>query len=171
MVALPVPSPSRFPSSARAKTSVACRHATSAKRRRSIQDLDANVAVAHRFAEEPVRLAAVHLQRDAAIVGKALLLVGPLHELLALDPGRDGRRVAFNARFQLVPFAMFPKLGPLLGRDGQGSRALVLTLDVSGDLVGALEEAVVAVVERADAFAVDPHEIAALVVVDHGLIR
>src|SRR5262249_7697013 len=101
----------------------------------------------------------------------ALLLVRPLHELYAFDPSHDGGRVAYDAGLQLVPFAVFPEVWPLVGRNGQGSRTLVLPLDVGGDLIGALGGSVVAVVEPADAFAVDAHEIAAFVVVDHGLKR
>src|SRR5262249_13530822 len=71
-------------------------------------------------------------------------------------------------RRQFVPLTMLPELGPLVGLDGQGELALLLVLDNDAGLVAEVE---IARGEAADALAVDAHQIAALVIVDHGLIR
>src|SRR5207245_8834662 len=72
----------------------------------SIERLHSNLAIAHEFLRGIA--AAVDLQRDAAFVGVAFFFVGKVHELHALDPGGDMRRVADDPRPQLIPFAVPP---------------------------------------------------------------
>src|SRR5262245_25745011 len=91
---------------------------------RLIQFLDAHLAVADELLG--VVAAAVDLQGDAAARLMSLLRVGVVHELHALDPGRDGGRIADNAGPQLVPFAVLPERGPFLRRDRQRERRLRL---------------------------------------------
>src|SRR4051794_6985772 len=85
------------------------------------QLLDADVAVADELLGEVA--AAVDLEGDAALV-HALDLVLVFHELDALDPRRDLRRVALDPRLQLVPLAVLPERRPLLRLDGQLELAL-----------------------------------------------
>src|SRR5205807_2381112 len=98
--------------------------------------------------------------------GGGIVAGGPPATLGGL--GRHRRRVAGDARLQLVPLAVLPELGPLLDGHRQLERGLVL-LDLARVL--GVGEAEVARPEAADALAVDAHEVAADVVVDHRLVR
>lgn len=112
--------------------------------------------------------AAVDLQTDAAGVGMAFLGFGPFHEFHAVDPGGDGGRVMDDAGAQLVPLAVPPEEGPGFRQDRQGGWR-VRALNNNGDFVGEAE------VQDGGfgaefAFAVYAHEVAAGVIVDHGLV-
>src|SRR5579883_2831539 len=95
------------------------------------------------------------------------LLVLELHEPDAVDPGGDLGRVAYDPRPQLVPLAVLPERGPGRGLDRQRERGL------DGDDLRDL--AAKAEVPNRDTprepLAVDSHQVAAGVVVDHRLIR
>src|SRR5262249_57640007 len=94
------------------------------RQRESVQKLNPNLAIADVLLR--VIAAAVDLQADTALVRMAFFLVRELHELHALDPGGDVRRVADNAGTQFIPFAVLPEFRPLLGRDRQRRRSFDL---------------------------------------------
>ena len=93
----------------------------------SLQFLDTDLAIAHELLR--IVAPAVDLERDASLVRQVLLVALVLHELDALDPRRDARRVLRDAGTQLVPLPMLPELGPLLRLDRQRERTLVLLDD------------------------------------------
>src|SRR5437764_391789 len=61
------------------------------------------------------RGATVELQCRGAPLRQAFVLVRVRHDLDALDPGRDRRRVAYHACLQLVPLAVLPEARPFVG--------------------------------------------------------
>src|SRR5207244_1489878 len=103
----------------------------------SVEFLDAEVAVADKLPGEVT--AAVDLQGNAALVGVPLVRVGELHELHALDPGSDPRRIAGDAGPQFVPLAVLPEARPLFRGHGQREGRLLFF-----DPVGSVEEVKVA---------------------------
>lgn len=127
---------------------------------------DADVAVADELFG--VVAAAVDLEGDGAggLVAEFFFL--PFHDFDPVDPSGDERGVALDAGAELVPLAGAPEIGPAGGIDGEGGgrRAGVFSFDF-GDFVG--EVVVAQVGDAAQALAVDAHEVAAGVVVDHGL--
>src|SRR5262249_8536243 len=60
---------------------------------------------------------AVDLERDAAFIDVALLVIGEVHELDAVDPGLDCGRVAGDLGLERIPLAVFPEGLPFFGRD------------------------------------------------------
>lgn len=133
--------------------------------RRMLQLLYPHVAVADEL--PGVVAAAVDLQGDATGVRMPLLLVAPLHELHAVDPRGDLRRVAFDPRPQFVPLAVLPELRPFLRAHGQRERA-----GIGDDLRHLVLEVEVADADPAgQSLAVDAHQVSAAVVVDHRLVR
>src|SRR6266540_2545702 len=98
---------------------------------------------------EPCR-PAVHLKRDRALVRQPLLGVFPLHNLNAVDPGRNGRWVAGDASAKLVPAAVLPDLRPVFGLEGEGKGGT----GFFGDLVRRLVSLEVHRDEPADPFTI-----------------
>jgi hypothetical protein len=93
-----------------------------------------NISVSNKLFSEIA--ATVDLQADSSGIGMAFLGFGPLHELDAVNPGRDGGRVVDDASAQFVPLSVTPEIRPKLDQNGQGSRCIGLLHD-DGDLVGA----------------------------------
>jgi len=112
--------------------------------------------------------AAVDLQTDSSGIGMAFLGFGPLHELDPVNPSSDGGGVVDDASTHFVPLAVTPEIRPGLDQNGQG-RGRVGLLHDNSDLV--CESKIHNRRFSAEpAFTVNPHEIAARVVVDHGLV-
>ena len=112
--------------------------------------------------------AAVDLQSDCSGIGMALPGFEPLHELDPVNPSCDGGWIVDDAGAQFVPLAVTPEIRPRFNQNGQGRRC-IRSLQDNGDLVRERK-----IHERRfasePAFAVNSHEVAACVVVDHRLV-
>ncbi len=111
----------------------------------------------------------MNLQGDVALRAEAGFGLGPFHDLHAVDPGGDSGLVsASDAGAEFIPLAVIPEGFPLICGHGEGHRR---AFGFEHDVVRCFLEAEVANMRlRAQAFTVDAHEIAAAVVVDHGLV-
>ena len=111
----------------------------------------------------------MNLQGDVSLRAEAGFGLGPFHDFHAVDPGGDGGLVAAgDASAEFVPLAVIPEGFPLLCGHGEGHRC---AFGFEHDVIWCALEAEVANMRLcAQAFAVDAHEIAAAVVVDHGLV-
>lgn len=125
-----------------------------------------NISVSHKLLGEIA--AAVNLQSDSSGIRMAFLGFGPLHELDPVNPSSDGGWIVDNASAQFVPLAVTPETRPGLNQNGQGRRC-IRSLHDNGDLVceSKIHEPRFT---TEPAFAVNSHEIAARVVVDHRLV-
>src|SRR6185436_8466902 len=130
---------------------------------RQVKPFDANIAIADKLPGKVA--AAMNLQCDAPASWVAYFCFSPFHELHAVNPGCDRRRIATDARSQRVPLTMTPEARPVFGQNGQRDRRRIGT--DGGDLVQKCE-----IANRwfpADSLAVDSHQVAARVVIDHRL--
>ena len=110
--------------------------------------------------------APVHLQRDASGIRMAFFGICEFHKFNAIDPGCNFRRIAFNLRSQFVPFSVLPELRPV-SRFNRAWDQSVLCFD----LCHGIQEVEVSVMNPTrQTFAVDPGQIAVVVVIDHVLV-
>src|SRR5208283_2649090 len=135
-----------------------------------VEMLDPDVAVTDELHGEIT--AAVNLQANAALVGMALLGLGPIHELDTFDPRGDMRRVSLDPGTQFVPLTMLPEVRPVLQVHWEGHRdRRAVNLAHKFDVIGPVQESEIAHVRPGPeaSFAVEPHQVAADVIVDHRL--
>ena len=112
----------------------------------------------------------VDLQGDAAFFRMPNFGFLPFHDFHAIDPSGDMGRIPFDAGAQFIPLPGAPEPRPAGRFDRQsGGRFAGLLVGDLGDLVG--ETVVPQVGFAAESFTVDAHQVAAGVIVDHGLPR